>query len=270
MVNFLRELTGMDKTIIGCVHLLPLPGTPHYDAAGGLHRIAELAREDARRLIQGSIDAVLFVNEGDRPYASVADAGVVAAMAAVVAEVTPEVSVPHGANILVEPAAAIAVAHATGGRFIRGFVVGGFIPGLGPIASRAPDILRLRRQWCAEEVWLICNITSGFGATAPSHDAGHLPGYLSEAAAGTAFNALVDALCVPVRADRLREVKTAAPGLPVLVGTGLTPQNTGELLALADGAIVGTSLKVDGQLFNSVDERRVRALMREVEALRRG
>jgi predicted TIM-barrel enzyme len=115
MGNFLKDLTGTDKTIIGSVHLLPLPGTPQHDASGGLRRIVELARQDAKRLIQGGIDAILFVNEGDRPYAAVADAGLVATMAAVVAEVAGEVTVPHGANILVDPAAAIAVAHATGG-----------------------------------------------------------------------------------------------------------------------------------------------------------
>jgi len=269
MENFLQALTGTDKTIIGCVHLLPLPGTPQHDAAGGLRRIAALAREDAKRLVQGGIDALLFVNEGDRPYAPQADQAAVAAMAAVVAAVAPEVSVPYGANVLVDPAAAIAIAHATGGRFIRGFVAGGFIPGLGPVQARAPEILRLRRLWGAEEVGLICNLTSGLGVAEE-------PGARAEGAAGTVFNALVDALCVPgpgagvpVRAERLREVRRAAPSLPVLVGTGLTPGNAAELLAEADGAIVGTSLKVDGQIFNPVDEQRVRALKREVEQIRR-
>ena len=56
-------------------------------------------------------------------------------------------------------------------------------------------------------------------------------------------------------------------GVPVLVNTGLRASNAAELLRFADGAIVGSSLKVDGVTWNPVDERRVRELMDVVNGL---
>ena len=37
--SWLSELTGTTKSIIGMVHLPALPGTPLYDAAGGMQHI---------------------------------------------------------------------------------------------------------------------------------------------------------------------------------------------------------------------------------------
>ena len=55
----------------------------------------------------------------------------------------------------------------------------------------------------------------------------------------------------------------------ILLGSGLTAQNARELLAHADGAIVGSYFKEGGNWKNAVDPQRTRAFIREVEALRR-
>ena len=65
----------------------------------------------------------------------------------------------------------------------------------------------------------------------------------------------------PTATADLRAVKAAAPHTPLLVGSGLTAATAAEALAVADGAIVGTALKVDGQLAAPVDIDRVRALV---------
>ena len=51
--------------------------------------------------------------------------------------------------------------------------------------------------------------------------------------------------------------------------SGATKENIPRLLERADGAIVGTSLKVDGLTENPVDRRRVKAFMANVERLRK-
>jgi predicted TIM-barrel enzyme len=53
----------------------------------------------------------------------------------------------------------------------------------------------------------------------------------------------------------------AATHLPLLVGSGVTPQNVAAILARTRGAIVASSLKVDGVWWNPVEAARVRALM---------
>ena len=66
--NWLSELTGAAKPIIGMAHLPALPGTPLYDAAGGMRHIRDWVSRDLEALQQGGISAVMFCNENDRPY----------------------------------------------------------------------------------------------------------------------------------------------------------------------------------------------------------
>jgi uncharacterized protein len=65
------------------------------------------------------------------------------------------------------------------------------------------------------------------------------------------------------------EAKEAvAAAVPVLVNTGARVDNIGRFLEVADGVIVGSSLKVDGQTWNPVDPARVSAFMERVREVR--
>ena len=66
---------------------------------------------------------------------------------------------------------------------------------------------------------------------------------------------------VPFAMSDLRAAKQAAPQTPVLANTGVTADRLAEILAVADGVIVGTSLKVDGITWNPVDPARARRFM---------
>jgi hypothetical protein len=63
----------------------------------------------------------------------------------------------------------------------------------------------------------------------------------------------------PALAD-LEEAKRGALDVPVLVGSGFDAENAEALLSIADGAIVGTSLKRG----NSVDPEKVKELLRRI------
>ena len=54
---------------------------------------------------------------------------------------------------------------------------------------------------------------------------------------------------------------TAAGDIPVFLGSGVSADNIASFLPFADGFIVGTSLKIDGQTRAAVDRERVRRLM---------
>ena len=71
----------------------------------------------------------------------------------------------------------------------------------------------------------------------------------------------------PTLAD-LREARLAVGDFPVLVGSGLAPQNAAALLQVADGALVGTSLKHSTAVHERVMPERVRRLLEVVHALR--
>src|SRR5690242_11815993 len=61
-------LTGRAKSIIGMAHLRPLPGSPLYDRNGGMQAIIDAVAADIAALQEGGVDAIMFGNEGDRPY----------------------------------------------------------------------------------------------------------------------------------------------------------------------------------------------------------
>jgi membrane complex biogenesis BtpA family protein len=264
----LTDLTGAPKPVIGMAHLPALPGTPLYETAGGMDAVRDWVRRDLEALQAGGIHAVMFCNENDRPYRLDADPATVAAMADVVASLRGELSVPFGVNVLWDPLATLAVAAATGAAFCREVLTGAFAGDFGLWVRSAGDAFRYRRQLGAERVRMMFNINAEFAAPLA-------PRPLADVARSVAFSSSPDAILVsgPITsqattASALAEVARAveATGIPVLVNTGFKASNAADLLAYADGAIVGSSLKVDGVTWNRVDVERVRDLMREVAA----
>jgi membrane complex biogenesis BtpA family protein len=266
--SWLSELTGAKKTIIGMAHLPALPGTPLYDNASGMQGIRDWVARDLEALQSGGIDAVMFGNENDRPYVLDADVASVAAMADVIARLRGELSVPFGVNVLWDPKSTIALAAATGAAFAREIFAGAFAGDFGLWVRSAGDAFRYRREVGAENCRLLFNINAEFAAPIA-------PRPLTEVARSVIFSSMPDALCVsgpitsqPAEAAGLAEVAAAiaGSGVPVLVNTGFRASNAAELLRFADGAIVGSSLKVDGITWNPVDTARVRQLMDAVAA----
>ena len=59
----------------------------------------------------------------------------------------------------------------------------------------------------------------------------------------------------------------AATSLPLLIGSGATPENVHKVLPKVNGLIVGTYFKKDGVGNNLVDEARVRTFTRRFKEL---
>jgi membrane complex biogenesis BtpA family protein len=182
-------------------------------------------------------------------------------MTYVVAEVLSRVKLPHGINMLLDPLASLSIAHATGGRFIRCFLSGTYVGDLGAYTPDAPGLLRLRHALDAEGIRIICNVTAGFSVNLDSRP-------IEEVARAAVFLGLADAVCVSGPAagreadtELIRKVAGKVPEAPVVVGTGVTARNIQALAAIADGFIVGTSIKKDEKTLNPVDPARARDFM---------
>jgi membrane complex biogenesis BtpA family protein len=67
--------------------------------------------------------------------------------------------------------------------------------------------------------------------------------------------------------EKVRRAQEAA-SRPILMGSGTTAENIGAFLQYADGAIVGTSLKIEGVMENPIDPARVRRYVEAVKAVR--
>jgi membrane complex biogenesis BtpA family protein len=264
--SWLTELTGKPKPVIGMVHFPALPGTPLYDADGGMEAIRQWVRRDLQALQAGGIHAVMFCNENDRPYRLDADMASVAAMADVIGSLRPEVSVPFGVNVLWDPIATLALAAATGASFCREIFTGAFAGDFGLWVRSAGDSFRYRTQIGAGNIRMMFNINAEFAQQLA-------PRPIADVAKSVAFSSSPDAILIsgpitsqPASASALAEVATAVDGtgIPILVNTGFKASNATELLQFADGAIVGSSLKVDGITWNPVDQSRVQELINTV------
>ncbi|MDW8367240.1 MAG: BtpA/SgcQ family protein [Abditibacteriales bacterium] len=255
------------KPLIGMVHLLPLPGSVRF--AGDLDAVVQRALEDAHALAQGGADGVLVENFGDAPFHKYVEPHTVAAMAIVVKEVVRAVNVPVGVNVLRNDAqAALAIAAAAGARFIRVNVhTGAMVTDQGIIEGCADETLRYRKMLGAD--------VKIFADVFVKHAAPLGMQTLEQAAKDTAYRGLADALIITGAAtgeapalDDLRRVKTAVPDVPVFVGSGVNAENIGQILSIADGVIVGTSVKGEGRAENPVDVERVRRLNAKRDATR--
>ncbi len=251
--------------LVGMVHCLPLPGSPGW--GGSMARVIDRAMEDAEALFRGGCDALLVENMGDRPYLKGrALPETVGAMAVVTAAVT-ELGLPVGVQVLAGAnREALGVAVAAGARFLRaeGFAWG-HVADEGWIEASAGPLLRARAALGAEvRIW--ADVRKKHAAHAATAD---LP--LIDLARGTAFCG-ADALVItgaftgaPTRPEDVQEARGA--GLPVVVGSGVTPDDAPRWAELADAVIVGSALKRGGRWQEPVDPGRVAAL---AEALRAG
>lgn len=243
------------------VHLAPLPGAPRW--GGEVEQVLDRARDDARALHEAGVDALLVENYGDAPFHKTVGPETVAALTAAVLAVREVVDRPVGVNVLRNDAgAALAVAAATGAVFIRVNVhTGGMFTDQGWIEGTAADTLRLRGR-IAPATTILADVMVKHGTPPPGLS-------LERAARDAAERGQADGLIVsgiatgePTSLDDMRTVKEAVQ-VPVLVGSGVTPETVGAVLELVHGVIVGSALMRDGRAGSRVDRDRA---MRFVEA----
>lgn len=268
MSDWVRDLFDVSKPIIGMCHVRALPGDPQYDAQRGMNWVVEMARQDMLALQTGGVDAVMFSNEFSLPYLTQVEAITVAAMAAVIASLKPELRIPFGVNLLWDPKASLDLALVVGASFVREIFTGVYASDFGLWNTNAGEVIRYRQRIGAGHVRLFFNIVP--------ESAVYLGGReIASIARSTVFNNQPDALCVSgltagaeTPTSILKTVKDVAPHTPVFANTGVRLDNVAKQLAIADGAVVGTALKVDGSTWNPVDEKRVHELMQAVRAVR--
>lgn len=268
MSNWFHELFATPKPIIGMVHFPPLPGTPLYNSSQGMEKIVRSVGADLAALQEGGIDAVMFGNEGDRPYLTSVGPETVAAMAYAIGKVKDDIDVPFGVDVLWDPAAAIALAAATGARFVREIFTGVYASDMGLWNPQAGEALRYRRELGADDVKLLFNINAEFAAPLDTRS-------LSQIAKSVVFSSLADVVCVsgPMTGEEadlqhVQAVKDSIDPTPVFANTGVRLHNVPDVLAVADGAVVGTSLKREGVTWNPVDPERVKRFMETVREVR--
>src|ERR1041385_1872818 len=257
------------KFLGAMIAVMPLPGSPRY--AGKDDLIVAQAISDLGHYTIAAVDAIILENSHDLPYIKPPLPGTaVDLMKKIAVEVRSRFSGPIGIQML-EAAneTALEIAHETDLDFLRveGYVFA-HIGGAGIIEGCAGKLLRLRKDLAREQIKI-------FGDVKKKHCSHALTGdldILDEVKQAEFF--LVDGVIVtgarttePPSLSELRRVKKHAR-VPVLIGSGLTSDNLRSYFPLADGFIVGSTFRENGQFLAPLEPKRLACFMEAFQALR--
>jgi len=262
-----RDLFTSPKPLIACIHLMPLPGSPRY--AGTMREVYDTALMEAEIFAQYAIDGLIVENFRDAPfYPHALPAETIAALTAITREIVRVAQVPVGVNALRNDAqAAMAIATATEADFIRVNVhMGTVVSDQGIIEGTSHATLRLR---AALRSHVLIFADASVKHATPLVDRG-----LATEVRDLTERGLVDAIIVsgdytgaPTRPEDIAIVRQHTT-LPILIGSGATPDHLPYVYTQVDGLIVGSYFKKAGKAENLVEEAHVKKFTDTLRALR--
>jgi membrane complex biogenesis BtpA family protein len=260
-IRDLRDIFRTAKPVIGMVHCWPMPGAPGYTGYG-MQPIIDNALRDAHALAEGGVDGVIVENMWDIPFRAGPhiQPESIAAHAVVAAAVRRAIDLPLGINLVHNGGVALlGIALASGANFIRVcmFTGAGVWDAGEWDEGCAADLLRRRAELHATHIKLFADVDKKHSVRFPGID-------LATHIEWTRFFG-ADALIVSGRMTgdapdlaKVREAKALAGDRPLLIGSGADERNISALMSVADGVIVGSSIKEGGRCENPVDVERVR------------
>jgi membrane complex biogenesis BtpA family protein len=228
--------------------------------------IIENALADARALQEGGVDGLIVENMWDVPFRAGSHVAPesIAAHAVVARAVHDAVPLPLGINLVHNGGLALlGIAVAAGASFIRVCMFTG--AGVWEAGSWdegcAADLMRRRKELGAEHIKIIADVDKKHSVRFPGIDlATHIEWTRFSGADGLIVSGKMTGDAPDI--EKIRAAKTLAKDCPVLIGSGATEENVGAFLGVADGVIVGSSIKQNGHIEKAVDVERVRRFVK--------
>ena len=162
----------------------------------------------------------------------------------------------------------IAVAASTGAHFVREIFTGTYASDMGYWNPDAGKAMRYRNSLNREDLLMFYNISAEFAYSLDKRS-------VAERSKSVVFSSIPDAILVSgqitgesVAISELKKVKNLIPDTPVLANTGVKIENVEDILSITDGIIIGSSLKIDGNTWNTVDPKRASDFMNKVKSIR--
>ena len=238
----ISAIFGKSKSIIiGAVHFPPLLGYPDFP---GFSVALRNALADAKTMIDGGVDGVIFENNYDLPHHIFVEPPVIAAMTHLGHHLKNTTKKPLGVNVLWNDFySSLSLANVLGLKFVRVPVfVDKVKTDCGIIEGDPKAVLAFRKKIGAENVALFTDIHVKHSTLLSRH------GLI--ASARLAIRNKSDALIITGNWTgqapdlvELKALRAAIGNFPILVGSGANTENIGALLRYANGVIVSTSLK---------------------------
>jgi membrane complex biogenesis BtpA family protein len=261
----MKELFGLgNKTVIGMVHCLPLPGTVGFQ--DNMDKIISQAIQDAKTLEEAGCNAIIIENMGDGPFNDTMDIEQSIALAAISALVKEQVSLPIGIDAAFNDyKTSLSIAKSIGADFVRLPV---FVDTVhyynGTIEPCSRDAVIFRKKINAENVKILADIQV-------KHTFMVNPNITIKDSAKQAVSCLADGIIVTGTSigsetpmEIIKQVKEVVK-VPVIVGSGVNEHNIKDQLNLADGAIIGSSLKEGGVITNPISLELTKKVLKGLE-----
>ena len=259
---------SVGKPVVGMLHLPALPGSPGF--GGELEAIRARLWRDAETLVDAGVDGLMLENFGDRPFfPRTVPAWTTAHMAALAVETRRRFDIPLGINVLRNDGrAALAIANAAGAQFIRVNVLAGArVTDQGILEGIAHELMRDRTLLGSDDTKVLADVnvkhSAPLGAVQLESEVADLidrAGADGIIVSGTGTGKMADV-------KELERVKAVSHETPVFVGSGVSLDSVEDYVALADGFIVGSYFKVDGNVENPVDPKRAKEFMKKLRSL---
>ncbi len=266
-MNIINEMKKK-KMIIGMVHVDALPGTPNNNYS--ISQIISQAVQEAKLYEQNGLDAIILENMHDVPYLNrKVGPEITASMTAIASEVNKNISISCGVQILAGAnMEALAVAQASGCEFIRveGFVYS-HIADEGLMNACAGELMRYRKNIGAEDIAIFADIKKKHSSHSITSDL-DITDFAEACKFFLADGIIITGKSTAEEADikELQKVRKTCD-LPILIGSGITINNIDKFWDLADGFIIGSHFKEDGNWQNPVSDSRIKSFIKYVNKL---
>jgi hypothetical protein len=244
-----KNILNHNKPIlIGMVHLLP---TMEYVSWSGISKFVEKALGDLKILQEAGFDAALIENDGDSPCKVLGEASVTVPMTIACMELSRVASIPLGVEVLLnDPKASLSIAKTAGLDFIRTdyYIDRMKRDGYGEFEIDPNGVLNYRTEIEAENVMIFADVQVKY---AQMMEKKSIAKSVQQATDKKASVVIITGSKTAERPliDDLKEARQTVKGnSKVFVGSGFTINNAELLLNHVDGAIVGSSLKTNGNL----------------------
>lgn len=244
-MNFKTIFGKNNNVVIGALHLPPLPG---YEGFPGFDIAIENAIKDAQAFEDGGVDGIIFENNYDLPHTTNVGREVVSAMKEIGTEIVKNTNIPVGVSVLWNDyRSAFEIASALQLPFIRIPVfVDRVRTSYGTVDGNPAEVASAREAADARDIALFTDIQVKHAELLTDESL--------ESSARRAVEAGSDALIItgkwtgdaPLMSD-IQSVRSTVQDFPIICGSGVDRSNAPHLFKVANGAIISTSLKEDGE-----------------------
>src|SRR6187402_212476 len=251
------------KFLAAMIAVLPLPGSPLYD--GDDQRVIDRALADLDIYKEAGVDSIIFENDHDLPYIQPPlNKKAIALMTKICRKARKRFNGPIGVQML-EAAniESLEIAAEAGLDYIRveAFVFA-HVGGSGIINGSAGKILRRRKELKAEQIKVFADVKKKHGSHSLTIDL-DIKDEIRQAEFFLADGVIVTSQFTGLNPEKNDLIKAKeATRLPVLIGSGMNPDNIADYLPLADGFIVGSYFRKDGKFLEKLEPERLNKFMK--------